>query len=60
MSSLERFYEKFLRHNDYTERMVEAGKLLDILILDHIIITHTDYLSFREERLCEFEPLCGE
>lgn len=44
----------------FTERMVEAGKLLDIPILDHIIITHTGYLSFREERLCEFEPLCGE
>ena len=43
----------------FTEKMVEASKLLDIPILDHIILTHTGYLSFREQKLCEFEPLVG-
>ena len=32
-----------------TEKLVEAGKLLDIQILDHIIITETEYYSFADE-----------
>jgi len=41
----------------FTEKMIEASKVLDIPILDHIIITHTGYLSFRKQKLCEFEVL---
>lgn len=32
-----------------TSRIVEAGKLLDINVLDHIIITPTGYMSYRDE-----------
>lgn len=32
-----------------TSKMVDAGKLLDIEILDHIILTETSYYSFADE-----------
>ena len=34
-----------------TERLKEAGKLLDIIILDHLIITEDSYFSFADEGL---------
>jgi len=34
-----------------TRQLVEAGKLLGIAVLDHIIITKNSRLSFKEERL---------
>jgi DNA repair protein RadC len=34
-----------------TEQMVEAGKILGISVLDHIIITTKGYLSFKEKGL---------
>jgi DNA repair protein RadC len=34
-----------------TKRFVEAGKLLDIAVLDHLIITKTNYFSFADEGL---------
>ena len=33
-----------------TKQMSEAGKLLGIALLDHIIIGEHDYYSFRENR----------
>ena len=33
-----------------TRMLVEAGKMLGIKVLDHFIITPTDYLSLRERR----------
>ena len=33
-----------------TKMLVDAGKMLGIKVLDHFIITPTDYLSLREER----------
>lgn len=33
---------------DTTLQLVEAGKLLDIELLEHIIIGHTDYVSLKE------------
>lgn len=33
-----------------TKLLVDAGKMLGIKVLDHFIITPTDYLSLREER----------
>lgn len=36
-----------------TFRLVEAGRLLDIPVLDHIIIGHKQYFSFKEEGLLE-------
>ncbi len=35
---------------DATRCLVEAGKILDIRVLDHFILTPTSYLSLREER----------
>ncbi|MFP5081389.1 JAB domain-containing protein [Pedobacter sp. JCM 36344] len=32
-----------------TRRLVEVGKLLDLLILDHIILTKRGYFSFGDE-----------
>ncbi|MFT4987183.1 MAG: DNA repair protein RadC [Flavobacteriales bacterium] len=34
-----------------TEKMVEAGKVLDIPVLDHIIVTADGYYSFKDEGL---------
>jgi DNA repair protein RadC len=34
-----------------TEQLVEAGKLLDIEVLDHIIIGHQRYVSLKEQEL---------
>ena len=32
-----------------TKKIIKAGKLLDILVLDHLIITQNGYYSFGEE-----------
>ena len=34
-----------------TRQMVEAGKLLDISVLDHLVFGHHDFVSLRERRL---------
>lgn len=34
-----------------TKTLVEAGKLLDIDVIDHIILGHSNYVSLREQRL---------
>lgn len=34
-----------------TEQIVEAGKLLDIEVLDHLVIGHQRYVSLKEQRL---------
>jgi len=34
---------------EITHRLVEAGKLLGIQVLDHVVITSDSYLSFLEE-----------
>lgn len=36
-----------------TERLVEAGKILGIEIIDHIILSKSGYLSFQEKHLFE-------
>lgn len=36
---------------DLTKKLVEAGKVLDILVLDHVILTSQDYYSFADEGL---------
>ena len=33
-----------------TQRLAEAGKLLDIRILDHLIVTSDGYYSYNDER----------
>lgn len=34
-----------------TNRLVEAGKILEIAIVDHIIVTNNNFLSFKERKL---------
>lgn len=34
-----------------TKRLVEAGKILGIEVIDHIIVTNNAYLSFKEKKL---------
>ena len=45
--------KKVLVDNDIelTKRMVEAGKLMDIEVLDHIIIGDGEYISLKEREL---------
>lgn len=38
-----------------TNKIIEAGKVLDIQLLDHIILISENYYSFRDEG--EFYPL---
>lgn len=35
----------------FTKKVIEAGKLLDIIVLDHLIITQNGYFSFQKEGL---------
>lgn len=37
--------------NEITKRLVDAGKLLGIEVLDHLIISENGYLSLRDEGL---------
>jgi DNA repair protein RadC len=41
----------------FTNKAIEAGKTLDIPVLDHIILTQKGYISLRDERQCKFESL---
>ena len=36
---------------ELTKKMTEAGKIMDISVLDHLIITQTSYYSFTDESL---------
>ncbi len=36
---------------DLTKKIIEAGKFMDISVLDHLIIGHNKYLSLRDENL---------
>jgi DNA repair protein RadC len=37
---------------DLTKKLREGGRLLDVQVLDHIIMTSEDYCSFADERYC--------
>src|SRR5258705_13285021 len=37
-----------------TERLIDAGKLLNISVVDHLIISETKYLSFLDKRVIKF------
>lgn len=38
---------------DVTDRLIQVGRILDIPIIDHMLITTNDYFSFAEEGLIE-------
>ena len=39
----------------FTEKVIEAGKAIDIPLVDHIIFTPKGYTSMRADRYCAFE-----
>jgi DNA repair protein RadC len=41
---------------DCTQRLVHAGKILGIRVLDHIVFGHDDYYSFADAGLLKQEP----
>jgi len=40
----------------FTRKIIEAGRVLDIPLIDHVIFTDHGYLSLRAGEYCEFEP----
>jgi DNA repair protein RadC len=38
---------------EITEKLISSGKILDIPVLDHVIITSDNHLSFRDEGLMD-------
>lgn len=38
---------------DLTDRLVEAGRILNIKVIDHVIIAHTGYYSFKDQGLLD-------
>ena len=44
--------EPSIQDNLITNKIREAGKLLDIQLLDHIIVGDSEYYSYNEKRLC--------
>ena len=41
----------------FTKKIIEAGKTMDIPVIDHLILTHTGCLSLRKDKRCKFESL---
>ncbi len=39
----------------FTNKIIKAGRAIDIPVVDHVIITNTGYFSMRAEDVCEFE-----
>lgn len=44
--------EPSVQDNLITNKIREAGNLLDIKLLDHIIVGDSEYYSYDEKRLC--------
>jgi len=38
---------------DITDRLIQCGHILDIKVVDHLIITENEYMSFADEKLME-------
>ena len=39
-----------------TERLIESGKILNVKVLDHLIITKNNFKSFVQHSICDFNP----
>ncbi len=44
---------------DCTQRLIHAGKILGIRVLDHIVFGHDDYYSFADAGFFSEEPVSG-
>jgi DNA repair protein RadC len=40
----------------FTEKVIQAGQVVDIPLVDHLILTHRGYISMRTGDYCKFEP----
>lgn len=38
---------------DFTDRMIKSGRMLEIEVIDHLIISEKDYLSFEDETIMD-------
>ncbi|ODS32140.1 MAG: DNA repair protein [Candidatus Scalindua rubra] len=43
--------QKLLSHLEITKRLIEAGKILGIEVVDHIVVTKESFFSFKEKGL---------
>lgn len=39
----------------FTQKIIAAGKAIEIPVVDHIILSHSGYISMRKKQHCEFE-----
>ena len=39
----------------FTQKVIAAGKAIDIPVVDHLIVSHVGYVSMRAENHCDFE-----
>jgi len=39
--------------NEFTDRMLKVGKLINIEVIDHLVISETDYFSFADKGLID-------
>ena len=44
----------------FTNKIIAAGKVIDVAVVDHIIVSHKGYTSMRKEGCCEFEGYAGK
>ena len=42
---------------DVTYKIMAAGEMLGVEVLDHMIISKDDYISMREEEIVDFNPM---
>ncbi len=39
----------------FTQKVIEAGKVMDVPLVDHLIVSHNGYISMRTDNYCEFD-----
>lgn len=39
----------------FTQKVIAAGKAIEIPVVDHLILSHSSYISMRKEQHCDFE-----
>ncbi|MCU7920056.1 MAG: JAB domain-containing protein [Candidatus Thiodiazotropha sp. (ex Epidulcina cf. delphinae)] len=40
---------------NFTEKVIDAGKVMDVPVIDHLIVAHSGYVSMRADGYCDFE-----
>ena len=44
----------------FTSKVIAAGKVIDVAVVDHIIVSHKGHTAMRKEGCCEFEGYAGK